>query len=264
MTQLLLLISILPSIFLGKYIYDNDKVEKEPKRLLLKLFLFGIVSIFIALILTLYGKLFVPYLFINHNDILGIILSYFIGVGIVEEFSKLIMVYVGSWYDDNFDYQYDGLVYSVYVSLGFATIENIMYVLDKGLSTNLITGLLTGLLRALLSVPGHVFFGIFMGYYYGLAKKEDRSNNNKTKYYLLMALLIPALLHGIFDSTITIISTYQNSYISDLTILIYLIFIIILYILSFRKVKVLSDIKTNIDDVLTREIPVVEEKKYDI
>ena len=254
MTNLLLFISILPSILLGKFIYDNDKVEKEPKSLLLLLFLLGILAIIITMIISLYGLLFIPYLFEDHNTIAGIIISYFIGVGLVEEFSKLLMVYVGSWNNNNFDYQYDGLIYSVYVSLGFATVENIMYVLGNSLKV--------AILRALLSVPGHVFFGIFMGYYYGLAKKEDRNNNKKKKkYYLIMALIIPAILHGIFDSTITIAFKYSDNYISDISILIYLLFIVSLYFVSFRRVKTIGKIKTNIDDELTRDIPMIKNRK---
>ena len=245
----LLLISILPAYLLGKYVYNNDKVEKEPKGLLTKLFIFGIISAIMTIIMSLVVDAFIPFFTEKHNDLLGILIDNFIGVALVEEGFKWIMLRIGSWNDKNFDYQYDGMIYAVYVSLGFATLENILYVCTSGF--------ITGVLRAILSVPGHAFFGVFMGYYYGLAKKAQlKGDNSAVSGYLFMSLLIPIVLHGTFDAALSV-TGILNSDISILAVLaFYILFVIFLYIISFKKIKQLSNIKTNIYDVLTREIPV--------
>ena len=245
----LLLISILPAYLLGKYVYNNDKVEKEPKGLLTKLFIFGIISAIMTIIMSLVVDAFIPFFTEKHNDLLGILIDNFIGVALVEEGFKWIMLRIGSWNDKNFDYQYDGMIYAVYVSLGFATLENILYVCTSGF--------ITGVLRAKLSVPGHAFFGVFMGYYYGLAKKAQlKGDNSAVSGYLFMSLLIPIVLHGTFDAALSV-TGILNSDISILAVLaFYILFVIFLYIISFKKIKQLSNIKTNIYDVLTREIPV--------
>jgi RsiW-degrading membrane proteinase PrsW (M82 family) len=91
------------------------------------------------------------------------------------------------WNDKNFDEYFDGIVYASFISLGFATVENIMYVLPGGLSV--------GIMRALLSVPGHFFFGIIMGYFLSLAK----FNKSKRGRYIFLGLLFAILGHGMFD-----------------------------------------------------------------
>ena len=252
--NLLFYLSILPAIILGKYVYTRDKVEKEPAPLLVKLFLLGIAAIALTLFISLIVELFFPSFRDEPHGILNILIYYFFGIALIEEFSKWIMLYLGSWNNDNFDYQYDGLIYAVFVSLGFATVENIMYVSSGGL--------IIAIFRAILSVPGHVFFAVFMGYYYALAKKAERKKENgRRNKYLYFSLLVPMILHGIYDSTVMICSDY-DSYISWLFLAIYLIFIVVLYVVSFRKINELSDIKSNIDDLVTRDIPIINNQVY--
>ncbi len=250
--RLLLLLSVLPSYLLGKYVYQNDKVEKEPKNLLITLFIFGVISIIITLVITFVMKLLIPFFAEEPSGALNIFIYYFIGVGLIEEFSKWIMLYIGTWNNNNFDYQYDGLIYAVFVSLGFATLENIMYVLGQ-------QNFIVAILRALVSVPGHAFFGVFMGYYYGLAKKDARKNKIFSKNTnLLLSILIPTVLHGLFDSLLTISANAGSDLLIPI-LLLYVVFVVILYIYSFNKIKKMSEIRTNIDDILTREIPIVED-----
>lgn len=225
-TELLLGISVLPSIILGIYIYNNDKIEKEPKSLLIKLFFGGIVAVILTLILTsILTRIFPILNYENSTNLLTLFVAVFIGIAFIEEVSKYIMLKIISWKSNDFRYIYDGIVYGVFVSLGFATIENILYVLNGGISV--------GIIRAILSVPAHAFFGIMMGLYYGMAKKASFSNNNKdeTKNKKL-AILIPTILHGIFDYCLF----------SEIGILVffYLVFVIFLYINSFRIVKKMS------------------------
>ena len=224
--ELLLGISILPSIVLGLYIYKNDKVEKEPKSLLIKLFLGGIVSVILTLMSTsLFTRIFPILDYENSTNLLSLFISVFIGIALIEEVSKYIMLKKISWKSNDFRYIYDGIVYAVFVSLGFATIENILYVLNGGISV--------GIMRAILSVPAHAFFGIMMGLYYGMAKKATfLNNNNEETKNKKLAILIPTILHGIFDFCL-----FAEI---DILVLFYLVFVIFLYINSFRIVKKMS------------------------
>jgi RsiW-degrading membrane proteinase PrsW (M82 family) len=108
-------------------------------------------------------------------------------VALSEEGSKFFMLRVYAYRKKAFDDPFDGIVYAVMVSMGFATLENIGYVLQHGMAT--------GIVRMLLSVPAHATFGILMGYHVGLAKFDVA---NRSRHYF-MALFLPVLFHGTFD-----------------------------------------------------------------
>ena len=137
------------------------------------------------------------------------------------------MLYLFSYNEDEFDEFYDMMVYGAFTALGFAFIENIFYVFQNGADI--------GLLRAFLAVPGHAFFGVFMGYYLGLAK-ISLTNKNKSleKKNILFSLIIPTFLHGVYD--------YCLMTSNILFIVVFLIFIILLYIFSFKKINLVSNI----------------------
>lgn len=194
MKQLILFsVSIFPIILLGKWIYDKDK-EKEPFELLAKLFLAGMGSCFITIVLTyILGSIF-PFftLEIKNLNIVTLIPYVFIGVALIEEFSKWIVAYIISYNDSEFNQIYDAIVYTTFVALGFAFFENLLYVYKGGVST--------GIARSVLAVPGHLCDGIFMGYYLGLAKQAKTNNNKKLETKnKLFSLIIPVVLHGVYD-----------------------------------------------------------------
>lgn len=227
----LLTLSILPSLVIGNMIYKNDKIEKEPTKLLVKLFFGGIGSIILTFLIT--SILFVLFPQISnseHFNLIELIPYSFICISLVEEGSKWLVLKVMTWNNKEFNYIYDAIVYAVFVSLGFATLENIMYVLEGGLST--------AIMRAILSIPGHVFFGVFMGYYYGLSKQATINRCfNLAKKNMCLSLIVPVLLHGMFDYCLL-------SHCMPL-VFVYFIFIIILYIKAFKTVKQLSKIEKN-------------------
>ena len=234
MNYLVLFLSILPSILLGQYIYNKDKVEKEPGSLLIKLFLLGIVAVIITLALSLsLGEIF-PILNAEREDgYFKLFISTYIGVGVIEEGSKWLMLRLATWKNKNFTHIFDALVYAAFISLGFATVENVLYVINGGLTV--------AILRAILSVPGHFFFSIFMGYYYGLAKQADVVNNYKFKNKnMFLSFLVPVLVHGTFDY-----SLLTENYI---LILFYFIFVIFLYIKSFKTIKQFSRVTKSLKD----------------
>lgn len=229
---ILLILSVLPAVVLGIIIYKNDKLEKEPSGLLAKLFMGGIGAIGLTTLISFIGVyiLGIPEEFIG-LPIWALALYSYLFVALTEEFSKWFFVKTITWNNKEFNHIYDAIVYSVFVSLGFATLENIMYVFEGGIGT--------ALLRAVLSVPGHVFFGVFMGYYYGLAKQASINGNQKlVKHNLYHSLLLPVLLHGTFNFLLMT----QNV----TMVLFYLVFVVFLYIQAIKRIRRFSNIKINL------------------
>ena len=123
MKHILLYLSILPSILLGFYIYKKDVVEKEPISLLIRSFIGGVVSGILVIILSIILK-------INEFPLetsTQILFYSFILVSLIEESIKFLITYLLTYKNKEFNYQYDGIVYASFVSLGFATLENILY-----------------------------------------------------------------------------------------------------------------------------------------
>jgi len=121
----------------------------------------------------------------------------FVVYGFTEELFKYAAVLLLIWKNKNFNERFDGIVYATFVSLGFAALENILYVQEYGAGV--------GLARALLSVPGHALFGIFMGYQLGLAKFVPAERKKR----LLLAFFIPFICHGIYDYLVTDLSLWK-------------------------------------------------------
>ena len=191
---IILLTALAPVAILIFYIYRRDKSSPEPVKLLLKAFGFGVVSVFVSLVIsTPLGALgFYPD---NPTTIIGSICTSFFGAAIPEEIAKLVMLWLVLRKNPYFDEKMDGIVYAVCISLGFAAFENVSYLFVY--SEDFLS---VGIVRAIFSVPGHFCFGVLMGYYYSLAKFYPRSpKRNKT-----LVLLAPIVVHGLFDSILFI------------------------------------------------------------
>lgn len=188
----LVALAIFPSVFLANYVYDHDTVDAEPPRLLWSLVALGALAGLPASILEVLGdEILLRYL--PYGTVLYYFLDSFLVVGIAEEGCKYLMLRLRTWRHPAFDYRFDGVVYGVMVAVGFATLENLMYVLQNGIET--------GIARAVLSVPGHVAWGVVMGYYYGQAKAFDvMGNRTAYKANIRKAFWIPALAHGLYDT----------------------------------------------------------------
>ncbi len=181
----LLFLAIAPIIITVLYIYFKDKFEKEPKGFLLKNFLLGaIVSVLITLILGGIASKLIP--LTNQTSIVQQFLQAFIVVALVEEFSKYLIVRFYAQTNKEFNEPFDGIVYAVMVSMGFAALENVLYVFQHGVAT--------GVTRAFTAVPAHATFGILMGYFMGKAK----FSKNK-KVLNLIGLLLATIFHGAYD-----------------------------------------------------------------
>lgn len=197
-----------------------DKLEKEPKLELLKAFLMGCLSVILTL--TISYILGIDKIKITSSNLIQVAFYSFLGVALIEEFCKWICAHLFLRKNKEFNYLFDGIVYVTFVSLGFATIENILYTLNGGVSTVVI--------RAITTVPAHAFFGITSGYYYSLAKKERVEKNMiKSKKYLIFSLFLPFLLHGFYDFCLLTSNM--------ILFIVYLIFVVSLYSISIYQVK---------------------------
>lgn len=181
----LILVAVAPAFIIILYIYFKDKYEKEPKRLLIYNFLLGaIVSIIITSILYYAFDIVLP--LPNKTSVFQQFVKAFFVVGLVEEFSKYIIIRYFAQPNKAFNEPFDGIVYAVMVSMGFAATENIFYVLEGGYPTALV--------RAFTAVPAHATFGILMGYFMGKAK----FSNNRIALNLY-GLLLAIIFHGAYD-----------------------------------------------------------------
>ncbi len=224
---ILFLISILPVFLIGRYIYKKDS-EKEPTRLLVKLFLGGFLSCLIALLIG-YLLDFIPIFSADETELnlYELIIYVFIGIAFVEELSKFIVAYKFSYNDSAFNEYYDAILYCIFVALGFACFENLIYVYSSGFYT--------GIIRAITAVPCHACNGLFMGYYLGLAKVASVNNRNDLKRkYMLLSLVVPTFVHGIYDYCLF---TNKVSF-----LFFFLGFVIYIYIRAFKKVNTVSSI----------------------
>lgn len=190
-TYLVLIAAVLPAIVLLYYIYNKDKEQPEPTSMLLKGFGFGILSVFASLLLSLPFEAIGLYRGDEVSTWEEAIRISFFGAAIPEELAKLFMLWLLLRKNPYFDEHMDGIVYAVAVSMGFAALENVGY-----LFVNYDSWQTVGTTRALISVPAHYAFAVFMGYYYSMC---HFSQSDKT-YYGIMAIGMPILLHGLFDS----------------------------------------------------------------
>lgn len=217
-------IAVIPSIILGFFVYKKDILEKEPIGLILKLFFLGAFSILPAATLENLIMNLIP---ATSNEILNYLILSFICIALIEEGLKAIFTYKIAWRNRNFNHIYDGIVYCVFTSLGFATLENILYVFSYGN--------ITGILRALVSVPGHAFFGVTMGYYMGFAKYNEHIQNHSMKhFYQTLSISLPIIFHGLFDFLLLTNNQFM--------IIIFFIFVLVLYVISYLKIRKLSKV----------------------
>ena len=227
MSPFLLLAALVPAAFLMVQVYRLDRIEKEPAGLLLKLALFGALSGLAAGAIE--GALTRVLDVTLGGGMLRLMLENFLAVALVEEACKRWVVLKFAWRHPAFDYRFDAVVYYVFSALGFAALENILYVAEYGFAV--------AVSRALLSVPGHCFFAVYMGIYLGQAKMAERAMqwyyielpDESPGQYLRASLLVPTLLHGFWDFSLSVGGGLM-------TVLFYL-FVLAFFIDAYRKLR---------------------------
>ena len=215
------LAAVVPAVVLMRYVYRQDRVDREPPRLLGGLALRGVYAALAAIVLETLGQSVLNAL-VSRDNPRHVVLTAFLVVAVVEEGTKFFFLYRRTWRDPNFNYRFDAIVYAVFVSLGFAAFENVKYVFSYGLSV--------ALPRAILAIPGHMGFAVFMGWFYGRAKlRSDLGNGLGARVNLALGYLAAVFLHGMYD-TCCMTGTARST-------LVFAAVVAVLYLAVFRLIR---------------------------
>ena len=244
---LLTVAALAPAVFLCIYVFKMDRNEKEPVSLLLKLLLYGALGcipvIIIGGFLEDILKAVFPFTMFPRNVSVHLynFLYYFIVVALVEEGVKCFIMYRQTEKHPEFNSLFDGVIYAVFVSLGFAALENVLYVTQNGW--------INAIMRAVLSVPGHMFYGVMMGYYYSLIHIYKKAAEYEESFiydgyiteprhrishsgYTWTCLIVPTLAHGLYDFLCTMGT--------GLSVIMLMAFVIFMYVHCFRRISRMS------------------------
>ncbi|MGR9049902.1 glutamic-type intramembrane protease PrsW [Halobacillus faecis] len=202
--------AISPAVAIMTFIYLSKRIELEPLPLIIRMFIIGVIMVF--------PIMFIQYAFEAENVFHSSFLKSFFLAGLLEEFFKWFFLLFVAYRHSDFDHHYDGIIYGVAISLGFATIENIIYIFQNGIEI--------AILRAVFPVSSHALFGIIMGFYMGKAKFRT----NRSNWCLAFGLAIPVGLHVMYDYIITVKEMTWMYWITP--------FMIILWLIGFRKIKI--------------------------
>ena len=192
--------AVLPVVVLLFFIYKKDKYQPEPLGKLILTFFVGCLSVIPAVLLEAAIMPFAP-----NAEVVPVLSGLYNGylvAGFSEELCKLLLLLWVIWRSPHFDEFFDGIVYAAYLSLGFACVENIGYVLSGD------DQLMTALFRGILAVPAHFLFAVTMGYYVSLAKFDPEHRGK----HLWKAFLIPMLLHGTYDALLMVSESLGSAY----------------------------------------------------
>ena len=217
-------LALIPVAGLLAFIYFNDKKEKEPFGFLVILFFAGMATVISAVILELIGGLILGVVFPYESVIKGT-LDAMIIVAPAEELGKFLVLRLITWKNKNFNYSYDAIVYAVFVSLGFAALENITYVFGSGVGT--------ALLRMFTAVPGHACFAVFMGFFYSKSKYASLTNKKGASAgFTALAMIVPILVHGVYDAILMGGGSSDVPILTGLSLIIWIFFVIAMFVVS--------------------------------
>lgn len=210
--------ALIPIGLLFYYIYSQDKAQPEPPRWLWRGVLYGVFSVFVSLTITSAFQGIAQSFSFLKGTAFGAILNALFNAALPEEAAKLFMIWLLLRHNPYFDEKMDGIVYATCVGLGFAGVENTLYLLN-----NLDCLIQVAVTRALFSVPGHFFFAVTMGYYISLAHFCSNTPEQH-KNYVLLAYFVPVLLHWAFDSILMVSDVVPM--ISGILTIVFLAFVI--------------------------------------
>lgn len=188
--HLLIIAALAPVAVLLWQILRRDAANPEPPRMLAKAFLYGMISTAVTFVLLPFTEALGDLIVLNDTALSVAFKQAFFSAALPEEGAKLLMLWLLLRNNPYFDERFDGIVYAVCVGMGFAAVENVLY-----LFSNYDSWLSVGIVRALFAVPGHFFDAVIMGYYYSHYHFGTR-RNPATKALILAA---PVVAHGIYD-----------------------------------------------------------------
>lgn len=226
-------LALIPVVGLLLFIYFRDRKEKEPFGFLVALFFAGMGTIITAIIAETLGQLVLDAI-MPGESVFKQVLDAMLIVGPAEEVGKYLVLRIMTWKSKHFDYSYDAIVYAVFVSLGFAALENIVYVFGSG-------GVGTALARMITAIPGHACFAVFMGFFYSKAKHAALTNKKgKCAGFKALALLVPILVHGIYDAIIMGAGATSIDVLAGISLIAWVLFVIAMFVVSFILVIISS------------------------
>jgi len=214
----LFITAITPGLALALIFYLVDRHDREPLHMLLKVFIFGAIYVIPTILIENFLLLFNRF-----GGLLGVAYTAFIVAGLTEEYMKREVVIKYVYANPVFNEKLDGIVYCVMSALGFATIENIMYVVFAFSDVEAV-----GYYRAVVSVPAHMLFAVTMGYYLSLAKFALTPGEHW--HYYKKSLSVPAIMHGVFD--FILMSNIK------LLMVLFVPFVIYLWVVNLKKLNV--------------------------
>lgn len=252
---ILIVAALLPAVFLCVYVFKKDRAEKEPWWLLLMLLISGVaITLPVAHVSEFLHKLeteiFLP--FTTELDggkyLDGWIFDLyravdkFIVIAMVEEGFKWMMLLAFTKKNKHFNSLFDGIIYSVFISLGFAGFENLLYTFEYGMETAAV--------RMITAIPIHLFCGVSMGYYltwYYIKQRAKMSEkklveigaiSGKTKYlparrFFFMSVIMPSLAHGFYNFSCSINKVWSTA--------VFCIFLAFLYVFCMGRVRRMSN-----------------------
>jgi RsiW-degrading membrane proteinase PrsW (M82 family) len=189
---LLIVVAAAPSLFLLTFFYLKDRYEREPLLQILMAFGLGLYSMIAAQGMATTAEGWVSAEWLATGGEAARLFDAFVLSGAIEEFAKWVVLILAIYHWDEFDEPLDGVVYGVAVALGFATLENFLFVLRLGLGV--------AWQRALFAVPAHALCGATMGYYAGRAKLPDAAQRGRTPWLdRSLCFVVPIIFHGLYD-----------------------------------------------------------------
>ena len=229
---ILLAAAVLPAVYLLSRVYKMDTIEKEPWSLLRKLLLWGAISgIPAALVESLLTGV-VQNVFAEGTLLYNLVFG-FVVAALVEESFKFFFLYKYTFKSPAFNYRFDGIVYAVFVSMGFAILENILYVFQGGFGV--------AISRALLALPLHAACGVYMGIAYGQQKVLSQYQPASFGSVARSCLLTPILIHGFYD-----FCAFMQT---DLFTIVFIVFVALVFIITLKKIKNASREDAPVDEV---------------
>jgi RsiW-degrading membrane proteinase PrsW (M82 family)/ribosomal protein S18 acetylase RimI-like enzyme len=222
----LIALAIAPGLAICLFIFHRDAYNREPKLNLIVSFILGAATVITAFFIEQFLKN------VGDNSIQGTAIKAFLVVGLTEELGKFVILRYYAYRKKSFDEPLDGIIYGVMISMGFATFENILYVVQSG-ETGM--GYQVAFLRMFTAVPAHATFGVLMGYHAGKAKFDPPHE----KKLLLTGLLWAVFFHGAYDFCLMLQgSPSVKPYVSDLLLFMGAIFSFSIAIrLSFKHIR---------------------------
>jgi RsiW-degrading membrane proteinase PrsW (M82 family) len=195
-----LLLPVVPGVIWMWIVYRTDIYEPEPPHKVFATFVLGVLAIVPAFGLErLLGHLY-PFLeaieraslasTARPEDALAVALGCFLVIGPVEELAKFAAVRLYIFRDAEFDEPLDGIIYASAAALGFASLENVLYVVDFTGGLHIRWAALG--LRSFLALPGHIIFGATWGYALGRRKFDPN-------YPVWSRVALASVLHGVYD-----------------------------------------------------------------